>query len=183
MGATAAAVPLVLLDDGGEFRLYRSEGALLASQESPEGTRGVIDPIGRYYQLRADRDGGLQLSSPLGPVEHYTLRQQFLARQHIHPEAHRLLRRYPRSREDFMEMLFQELELEDPADGRAWTATAMHQSWRCNGLQGVDSLVAHTPGPVLVTDPFGHRYRPRTVRHGRIGRRLRGRPLYIEIGP
>jgi hypothetical protein len=181
MSAIQGAVPLIVLVDDGQFRRYASEAELLRSQERPESTRCVIDRIGQYYHLQADPDGLLALSRPLGPVDHYSLREHFLRQQHWHPEDYRLLRRYPATREEFLEAIFEELELEDPEDDQPWILQSGHQTWRCAGLRAVDVQTARAYGPVVVTDPFGHAYRPRTPANHALARRLRGHPLYIEI--
>lgn len=183
MSAIQGALPLIVLDDGGQFRRYGTEAELLRSQERPESTRCVIDRIGQYYHLQADPDGRLVLSRPLGPVEHHSLRQHFLRQQHRHPEDHRLLRRFPATREEFLEAIFEELELEDPADDQPWTVESGNQTLRCTGLNAVDALTVRARGPVVVADPFGHSYRPRAPRNRALARRLHGHPLYIEITP
>ncbi|AMM31593.1 hypothetical protein SA2016_0905 [Sinomonas atrocyanea] len=179
-----SALSLIVLDDEGQFRLYAAEAELLRSQERPGSTRCVIDRTGQYYHLQADPHGRLVLGRPLGPAEHHSLRQHLLRQQHLHPEAHRLRRRHcPTSREEFLEAIFEELALEGPGDDQPWTVRAGRQSWRCNGLRAVDAQVARASGPVVVTDPFGHAYRPRVPWNRALARRLRGHPLYVEILP
>ncbi|MGT2464221.1 hypothetical protein [Sinomonas atrocyanea] len=181
MSATQGAGPLIVLDDEGQFRRFSSEAELLRSQERPESTRCVIDRVGQYFHLLADPDGRLVLSRPLGPVEHHSLRQHFLRQQHGHPEMHRLLRLYPATREEFLEAIFEELELEGPGDDQGWTLQSGQQSQQCAGLRALDAQVARASGPVSVTDPFGHAYRPRIPWNRALARRLRGHPLYIEV--
>ena len=181
MSASQSAQPVIVLDDEGQFRRYASEAELLRSQETPESTRCVIDRTGQYRHLQTDPDGCLALSRPLGPVEHHSLREHFLRQQHRHPEDYRLLRRYPATREEFLEAIFEELELEDPEDDQPWILQSGHQTWRCAGLGAVDAQAARAYGPVVVTDPFGHAYRPRMPAGHALARRLKGHPLYIEI--
>jgi hypothetical protein len=176
-------MPLIVLDDDGEFRRYGSESDLLQSQERPECIRCVIDRTGQYYHLQADADGRLLLSRPFGPAEHHSLRQYFLRQQHAHPEMHRLLRLYPSTREEFLETVFEELELEGPADDQPWTIRSGQRSWRCAGFRALDAQIARASGPVSVTDPFGHAYRPCTPWNRALARRLGRQPLYVEIAP
>ncbi|NUP73065.1 MAG: hypothetical protein HOQ07_00160 [Sinomonas sp.] len=181
MSATQGAAALVLLDEYGEFRLYGSETDLLRSHEEPESTRCVIDRLGQYLHLQRDPLGRLALSRPLGPADHLSLLQQFRREQHRHPDDHRLLRRYPATREQVLDTIFEELEAEDPADAHTWTVETGHGIWLCQGLGAVDARVAQSPDPALVTDPYGHSYRPHTLQHGAVARRLHGRPLYVEL--
>ncbi|MDP9885876.1 hypothetical protein J2W21_003401 [Sinomonas atrocyanea] len=183
MCAIQGAMPLIVVDDDGEFHLYRTEAELLRSDERPGTSRCVIDRSGLYRHLLAGPDGLLAVSRSLGPADHYSLRQQFLRQQHAHPEAHRLLRRYPSTREDVLSAIFEELELEDPADRQEWTLHAGPTTTRCAGLHAVDAQTAHRAGVVVVADPFGHLYVPHAPTNRGLARRLRGNPLYVEIGP
>ncbi|GAB2738397.1 hypothetical protein [Sinomonas soli] len=182
MGAIQGAMPLIVIDDDGEFHLFRTEAELLRSGERPGSSRCVIDRSGQYRHLLAGPDGLLALSRSLGPADHYSLRQQFLRQQHAHPEAHRLLRRYPSTREDVLASIFEELELEAPSDVQGWTVQAGVVRSRCAGLHAVDEQMAHRTGAVVVADPFGHRYVPHAPSNRALARRLGGRPLYVEIG-
>lgn len=183
MSAIQGAMPLIAVEDDGEFRLYCSEAELLRSGERPEGTRCVIDRSGQYRHLLEDADGALVLGRSLGQADHYSLRQQFLRQQHARPEAHRLLRRYPSTREEVFSSIFEELELEGPSDWQGWTVQTGAATGRCADLHAVDTQIAHHTGEVVVADPFGHRYLPHAPADRRLARRLRGRPLYIEIAP
>jgi hypothetical protein len=183
MRAIQGAMPLIVVDDDGEFRLYRTEAELLRSDERPGSSRCVIDRSGQYRHLLTGPDGLLAVSRSLGQADHYSLRQQFLRQQHAHPEDHRLLRRYPSTREDVLSVIFEELELEGPADLQEWTLHAGPTTTRCAGLHAVDAQIAHRAGGVIVADPFGHCYLPHAPANRGLARRLRGNPLYIEIGP
>lgn len=174
-------VPLILMDDGGELRLYRNQAELLESPEKPESTRCIIDPAGQYYHLHTGPGAHLLLSRAIGQVEHRTLLEHFLNRQHRNLQEHRLLRCYASTRQETLATIFEELQIEDAADHQAWTVEADHQTWQCTGLAAVDAHVTNARSPAVVTDPFGRRYRPRTPTHGTLARRLKGRPLYVEI--
>ncbi|MGT2461452.1 hypothetical protein [Sinomonas atrocyanea] len=182
MSATQGRMPLIVIDDDGEFHLFRTEAELLRSDEQPGSSRCVIDRSGQYCHLLAGPDGLLAVSRPLGPADHYSLRQQFLRRQHDHPEAHRLLRRYPSTREDVLASIFEELELEAPSDTQGWTVQAGAVAMPCAGLHAVDEQMARRTGAVVVSDSYGHRYVPHAPMNRDLARRLGGRPLYIEIG-
>ncbi|HKU10646.1 hypothetical protein [Sinomonas sp.] len=178
--------PLVLLDDVGALRLYASEAELAESGEDPGSTRCVIGRHGEYFHLLADPDArGLRVSRQIGMIAHETLWEHLRRQREVAPELHRILRRFPESREDFLAELFEELSLEAPGDQRAWTVSSQGQVWHCQGLDGVDRVVAQRAGvpdgKVVVRDPYGHAYVPRVVKHGSLARRLRGRPLYVEV--
>ncbi|BCT77896.1 hypothetical protein SCMU_37380 [Sinomonas cyclohexanicum] len=183
MSAAPGATPLIVIDEAGEFRLYPNEAELLSSDERPETTRCVIDAQGHYLHLEGDAEGHPALSRSLGTVEFHVVRQQFLRLQHRRPEDHRLLRRCPATLQEVLGMLFEELDVEAPADHREWIVSTGEERWVCHGLAAVDERVARTDRPVLVTDPFGHVYRPHVMAHGSLARRLRGRPLYVEVQP
>jgi hypothetical protein len=181
MSAIQGAMPLIVIDDDGEFHLFGTEAELLRSDERPGTSRCVIDRSGQYRHLLADPEGVLAVSRSLGPADHYSLRQQFLRQQHAHPEAHRLLRHYPSTREDVLASIFEELELEAPSDRQGWTIQTGAGASPCAGLQAVDEQLAHRTGAVVVADPFGHRYVPHVPTNRALARRLGRRPLYIEV--
>ncbi|WP_422935316.1 hypothetical protein [Sinomonas sp. P47F7] len=181
MNIISSTVPLVVLDDAGVFRRYRDVGALVGSGQRPESTRCVVDRDGQYFHLETDPAGNLRLSRPFGPIEFHSLRGQFVRDQHRHPELHRILRVYPDTMGAFLDSLFEELALEEPGDEQQWLVIAGGQTLRAPGLDAVDRRVVRAPEASVVVDPFGHRYRPRMVRRGGLARRLRGRPVYVEI--
>lgn len=181
MSTIASTAPVVVLDDAGVFRRYGDLASLIASGQQPESTRCVLNREGQYFHLESDGDGKVTLGRALGSVEFHSLRQQFTRDQHHHPELHRLLRVYPSTMAAFLESLFEELVLEEPDDEQPWLVITENQTLRAFGLGAVDRRVADATGPTVAVDPFGHRYRPHTVRRGPLARRLHGRPLYVEI--
>jgi hypothetical protein len=178
--------PLVLLDDVGALRLYASEAELAESGEDPGSTRCVIGRHGEYFHLLSDQDGRLHVSGQIGTIAQETLWEHLRRQREVAPELHRILRHFPESREEFLAELFEELRLEMPGDQRAWTVSSHGQVWHCQGLDGVDRVVVQHNGlpDGKVVDPYGHAYVPRVMKHGPLARRLRGRPLYVEVvGP
>jgi hypothetical protein len=176
--------PLVLLDELGAFRLYPSFADLAAAGEDPGSTRCVIGRHGEYFHLEQAPEG-LRLSRRMGTVTYETLREHMVRQRELEPALHRILRRFPESREEFLAELFEELALEAPGDRAVWTVAEQGRVWHCEGLDGVDRVVAERSalpdGEILVRDPYGHAYVPRVVKRGALARRLHGRPLYVEV--
>ncbi|NUP75659.1 MAG: hypothetical protein HOQ07_13585, partial [Sinomonas sp.] len=125
---------------------------------------------------------GARLSRSLGVVEYHTLRDQFLRHRRLVPWQHRVFRLLPSSGPAFLEELFEELSLEAPGDDGEWTVSFAGKEWRCRGLDAVDRCVARAEHPIA-RDPQGHAYGVRITRHGRLGRKLGGLPLYVELMP
>jgi hypothetical protein len=159
----------VTVDDSGAFSYYPSEQDLIAAFEYVGEAACIIDRSGTSYDLALDPNRHLILGPEHGPVEIHWLRQALTDAGEIHPEEHRLRRRYPATPNALVAALFETRELEqgyNPAPG-PWTFDIGGITIRRTTLQDVDHRLAAEDqlDNIRVKDPLGHTYRP--VRHRR----------------
>src|SRR6476620_4829915 len=150
----------VAVDDGGDFSYHRSEQILLTAFEYVAEAPCIIDRSGTAYRLALDSNRHLILGPSLGPVEFHWLRHAWLDAQNAHPEAHRLRRFYPVTRDEVVSGLFETLALErgtEPAAG-AWSLDIDGLASRASNIQEIDRRLAHQDRlqQARVKDPFGH---------------------------
>jgi hypothetical protein len=159
-----AGKDFVVVDDSGEFSYYRSREALLADFEYVGEAPCIIDRGATSYRLELDENRHLRMGHPLGPVEFHWLRQALAEARDVHPESHRLQRIDPVGLAGLVAGLFETLQLErgTDADLGLWSLDIDGLATRRNSLADVDRLLAgnNRLDTVLVTDPFGHQYRP-----------------------
>ena len=170
MDATAPPRPsgaggdFVVVEDSGEFSYYRSREALLADFEYVGEARCIIDRSATTFRLELDEHRHLRMGPPLGSVEFHWLRQALADARDVHPEGHRLQRADTAGLAGLVAGLFETLQLERGTDAELglWSLDIDGLATRRNALADVDRLLAgnHQLDTVLVTDPFGHQYRP-----------------------
>ncbi|MFE4228465.1 hypothetical protein ACFRJ8_11335 [Arthrobacter sp. NPDC056886] len=168
--ATAPSLPpgahgdFVVVEDSGEFSYYRSREALLADFEYVGEARCIIDRRATTFRLELDEHRHLRMGPPLGSVEFHWLRQALADARDVHPEGHRLQRADTIGLPGLVAGLFETLQLERGTDAELglWSLDIDGLATRRNALADVDRLLAgnHQLDTVLVTDPFGHQYRP-----------------------
>ncbi|WP_026537383.1 hypothetical protein [Arthrobacter sp. 9MFCol3.1] len=161
---SGASGDFVVVDDSGEFSYYRSREALLADFEYVGEAPCIIDRGAATYRLELDKNRHLRLGPPLGSVEFHWLRQALAEARDVHPESHRLQRVDPVGLAGLVAGLFETLQLERGTDVELglWSLDIDGLATRRNALADVDRLLAgnNRLDTVLVTDPFGHQYRP-----------------------
>ena len=154
----------VVVEDSGDFSYYRSREALLADFEYVGEAPCIIDRSATTYRLELDENRHLRLGPPLGSVEFHWLRQALAEARDVHPESHRLQRVDPVGLAGLVAGLFETLQLERGTDAELglWSLDIDGLATRRNALADVDRLLAGNDrlDSVLVTDPFGHQYRP-----------------------
>ena len=173
MDATDATAPprpsgaggdFVVVEDSGEFSYYRSREALLADFEYVGEARCIIDRSATTFRLELDEHRHLRMGPPLGSVEFHWLRQALADARDVHPEGHRLQRADTAGLAGLVAGLFETLQLERGTDAELglWSLDMDGLATRRNALADVDRLLAGNRrlDTVLVTDPFGHQYRP-----------------------
>ncbi|MEY9776862.1 hypothetical protein [Arthrobacter sp. MW3 TE3886] len=161
---SGASGDFVVVEDSGEFSYYRSRDALLADFEYVGEAPCIIDRGATTYRLELDQNRHLRLGPPLGSVEFHWLRQALAEAREVHPESHRLQRVDPVGLAGLVAGLFETLQLERGTDVELglWSLDIDGLATRRNALADVDRLLAgnNRLDTVLVTDPFGHQYRP-----------------------
>lgn len=161
---SGASGDFVVVEDSGEFSYYRSREALLADFEYVGEAPCIIDRGATTYRLELDKNRHLRLGPPLGSVEFHWLRQALAEARDVHPESHRLQRVDPVGLAGLVAGLFETLQLERGTDVELglWSLDIDGLATRRNALADVDRLLAgnNRLDTVLVTDPFGHQYRP-----------------------
>jgi hypothetical protein len=161
---SGASRDFVVVEDSGEFSYYRSREALLADFEYVGEAPCIIDRGATTYRLELDKNRHLRLGPPLGSVEFHWLRQALAEAREVHPESHRLQRVDPGGLAGLVAGLFETLQLERGTDVELglWSLEIDGLATRRNALADVDRLLAgnNRLDTVLVTDPFGHQYRP-----------------------
>jgi len=159
-----AGKDFVVVEDSGDFSYYRSREALLADFEYVGEAPCIIDRSATTYRLELDENRHLRLGPPLGSVEFHWLRQALAEARDVHPESHRLQRVDPVGLPGLVAGLFETLQLERGTDAELglWSLDIDGLATRRNTLADVDRLLAGNDRleSVLVTDPFGHQYRP-----------------------
>ncbi|SKB32611.1 hypothetical protein SAMN05660473_00111 [Arthrobacter sp. 49Tsu3.1M3] len=159
-----AGKDFVVVEDSGDFSYYRSREALLADFEYVGEAPCIIDRSATTYRLELDENRHLRLGPPLGSVEFHWLRQALAEARDVHPESHRLQRVDPAGLAGLVAGLFETLQLERGTDAELglWSLDIDGLATRRNALADVDRLLAGNDRleSVLVTDPFGHQYRP-----------------------
>ncbi|SDL39026.1 hypothetical protein [Arthrobacter sp. ok362] len=183
--SAGASRDFVAVDDSGEFSYHRSEQDLLTAFEYAGEAACIIDRSGSAYRLALDSNRHLILGPALGPVEFHWLRHAWLDAQNAHPEAHRLRRFYPVTRDEVVSGLFETLALErgtEPAAG-AWSLDIDGLASRASNIQEIDRRLARQDRlqQARVKDPFGHIYRPARHPKHRYLPAAGGSILYIEI--
>ncbi|WAH95288.1 hypothetical protein [Arthrobacter sp. MMS18-M83] len=176
----------VVVDDIGEFTYYPSETAMLEDLEYVDEAACILDRAGHDYRLTLDKDRNLCLGPSLGPVEFGWLRQAWTSNQHRTPQAHRLHRFFPATREALLTGLFETLSLErGTRESDTWVLDVDGEETRPATLKEVDGFLAGLDHleRATVHDPFGHDYRP--VRHAthRFRALGAGAIYYVEIDP
>ncbi|MET3921620.1 hypothetical protein [Arthrobacter sp. UYEF20] len=159
----------VAVDDSGAFSYYPSEQDLVAAFEYVAEAACILDRSGKSYDLALDRNRHLILGKDHGPVEFHWLLRALTDAREIHPEEHRLRRRYPAMLNALVSGLFETLELSQ-GYSRApgpWTFDIAGITVRRSSLWDVDQRLAAEAqlDGIRVKDPLGHTYRP--VRHRR----------------
>ena len=161
---SGASGDFVVVEDSGEFSYYRSREALLADFEYVGEAPCIIDRGATTYRLELDKNRHLRLGPPLGSVEFHWLRQALAEARDVHPESHRLQRVDPVGLAGLVAGLFETLQLERGTDVELglWSLDIDGLATRRNALADVDRLLAgnNRLDTVLVTEPFGHQYRP-----------------------
>lgn len=161
---SGASGDFVVVEDSGEFSYYRSRDALLADFEYVGEAPCIIDRGATTYRLELDKNRHLRMGPPLGSVEFHWLRQALAEARDVHPESHRLQRVDPVGLAGLVAGLFETLQLERGTDVELglWSLDIDGLATRRNALADVDRLLAgnNRLDTVLVTDPFGHQYRP-----------------------
>lgn len=161
---SVASGDFVVVEDSGEFSYYRSREALLADFEYVGEAPCIIDRGATTYRLELDKNRHLRLGPPLGSVEFHWLCQALAEARDVHPESHRLQRVDPVGLAGLVAGLFETLQLERGTDVELglWSLDIDGLATRRNALADVDRLLAgnNRLDTVLVTDPFGHQYRP-----------------------
>jgi len=161
---SGASGDFVVVEDSGEFSYYRSRDALLADFEYVGEAPCIIDRGATTYRLELDENRHLRMGPPLGSVEFHWLHQALAEARDVHPEAHRLQRVDPAGLAGLVAGLFETLQLERGTDAELglWSLDIDGLATRRNALADVDRLLAgnNRLDTVLVTDPFGHQYRP-----------------------
>ena len=193
MDATDATAPsrpsgaggdFVVVEDSGEFSYFRSREALLADFEYVGEARCIIDRSATTFRLELDEHRHLRMGPPLGPVEFHWLRQALADARDVHPEGHRLQRADTTALAGLVAGLFETLQLERGTDAELglWSLDMDGLATRRNALADVDRLLAGNRrlDTVLVTDPFGHQYRPEWhPKHRHLGHA--GFVSYVEV--
>ena len=127
-----------------------------------------MDRSATTYRLELDENRHLRMGPPLGSVEFHWLRQALAEARDVHPESHRLQRVDPVGLAGLVAGLFETLQLERGTDAELglWSLDIDGLATRRNALADVDRLLAGNDRleSVLVTDPFGHQYRPGVAR-------------------
>ncbi|MEV5050384.1 hypothetical protein [Arthrobacter sp. LAR12-1-1.1] len=161
---SGAGGDFVVVEDSGEFSYYRSRDALLADFEYVGEAPCIIDRSATTYRLELDQNRHLRMGPPLGSVEFHWLRQALADARDVHPEGHRLQRADTAGLAGLVAGLFETLQLERGTDAELglWSLDIDGLATRRNALADVDRLLAGNDRleAVLVTDPFGHEYRP-----------------------
>ena len=159
-----AGKDFVVVEDSGEFSYYRSREALLADFEYVGEAPCIMDRSATTYRLELDENRHLRMGPPLGSVEFHWLRQALAEARDVHPESLRLQRVDPVGLAGLVAGLFETLQLERGTDAELglWSLDIDGLATRRNALVDVDRLLAGNDRleSVLVTDPFGHQYRP-----------------------
>ncbi|SDK83977.1 hypothetical protein SAMN04487916_103239 [Arthrobacter sp. ov407] len=161
---SGAGRDFVVVEDSGEFSYYRSREDLLADFEYVGEAPCIMDRSATTYRLELDENRHLRMGPPLGSVEFHWLRQALADARDVHPEEHRLQRVDAAGLAGFVTGLFETLQLERGTEAELglWSLDIDGLATRRNALADVDRLLAgnHRLETVLVTDPFGHQYRP-----------------------
>lgn len=161
---SGASGDFVVVEDSGEFSYYRSGDDLLADFEYVGEAPCIFDRGATTYRLELDENRHLRMGPPLGSVEFHWLRQALAEARDVHPEEHRLQRVDPAGLAGLVTGLFETLQLERGTDAELglWSLDIDGLATRRNALADVDRLLAgnNRLDTVLVTDPFGHQYRP-----------------------
>lgn len=161
---SGAGGDFVVVEDSGEFSYYGSRDALLADFEYVGEAPCIIDRSATTYRLELDENRHLRMGPPLGSVEFHWLRQALADARDVHPEGHRLQRADTAGLPGLVAGLFETLQLERGTDAELglWSLDIDGLATRRNALADVDRLLAGNDRleAVLVTDPFGHEYRP-----------------------
>ena len=159
-----AGKDFVVVEDSGDFSYYRSREALLADFEYVGEAPCIMDRSAATFRLELDENRHLRMGPPLGSVEFHWLRQALAEARDVHPESHRLQRVDPVGLAGLVAGLFETLQLERGTDAELglWSLDIDGLATRRNALADVDRLLAGNErlDSVLVTDPFGHQYRP-----------------------
>ena len=161
---SGAGGDFVVVEDSGEFSYYGSREALLADFEYVGEAPCIIDRSATTYRLELDENRHLRMGPPLGFVEFHWLRRALTDARDVHPEGHRLQRADTAGLAGLVAGLFETLPLERGTDAELglWSLDINGLATRRNALADVDRLLAGNDRleAILVTDPFGHQYRP-----------------------
>ena len=157
------------VDDAGSFDYRPSAHAVLADFEYPSQAAAVLDRSGNCYQLRA-MQGPLMLVRSPAKADLLWLHRAWREAQAQDPQRYPLQRVMPEADAAFLAGLFEVLELVDAgpdAEGGSWTLSVSGRKAQAQSFPVVRRLLSAKPdlSAVVVTDPFGHRYR--AERHGR----------------
>lgn len=167
----------ITVDDGGFFEYQPTAAAVELRSEYPSETECIVDRLGNNYTLGKRDDGGLRLRPSLGRADFPWLRRAWARIQSEHPDQYPIIRRAPESDALFLQMLFEVLPLtgERPTAAATrdavWSMRLEDQDLRFGSLQEIGRALARAANPsgVVVSDPYGHHYRPEPRKRRQLG--------------